>query len=223
MRRSNLGWVRFCAIGLAVLAHSAMSDAQTPFFERSFDASQFVLGSNFGDGEQQTVDDFELSAPNVLTHVGWWGGMLNHPETQQTRTFQISLFADEAGTPSTTAFFEQWVEASVTETGEIGTNHNFGTTFHIYQYSADVLPVALDAGTPYWLSVLNADETLSQWVWHASAFEQGGSVYLRDGGTVQWHVHTETVRNAMSMSLVPEPALAFCVVAGAMGALIRRR
>ena len=203
---------------------AAMSLAATPFLLRTFNASQFVLGSNVGTA---TADDFILASPNLLGHVEWWGGILNAADTQPARSFLVRLYANANGAPAGLPFYSRTVQAVVADTGLDGTNSNFnGAVFNIYNYSADVPQIALSGGTVYWLSVLNADSVApgAQWVWYASSFQPGGSVFFRDNGSDSWKLLTESSRNAMSMSLsVPEPGALAVFGIMVLGVLSRRK
>lgn len=180
--------------------------AATETFAISYDASQFVLGSNSGGLEQQVADDFLLSHPSVMQNIEWWGGVFGQGlETQSYRSFDVRLYKDFGGTPSDTPFFQQTVSASVVDTGVDGTNPNFRVPFRIFSYSAITPTTVLDAGTRYWFSVLNNDATPnSQWVWQAASFQIGEGVYRRDGDLSSWIFEDGALRNAMAFN-IPEP------------------
>lgn len=201
------------------------------------DTSQFVLGSNLGEGEQQTADRFILATDATLESITWYGGVFGGSDTNNgQRRFTVRLYEDAGGLPTGSPFFEQSVVASVGDTGLIMHSDCCPSSMPIFVYSTDIARVMLSAQLVIWLSVLNEDPVGQlQWVWQATAPVPGGYVALRnsDGATpawADWQLSGEPVRNAMAFEIdgavtpVPIPAVGW-LLGSALGVLgwVRRK
>lgn len=131
---------------------------------------------------QRMADDFVLTSGNALLGDIHWTGYYDPDEVGGTDNFTIAIYDDVNSLPAAVASYVINVGNSATRT-DIGTieSNTYGTIDHFYQYSLDIDPIALIAGTTYWLSIVNDYGT---WGWWRSA-ETGGNVLgtLDDGAS----------------------------------------
>lgn len=216
--------------GLIILVLAILQPARVLaaiLYQAPIDATQFVLGSNIGEGEQQAADRFSLNRDAMLAGIEWYGGVYSSDPQAETdggyRTFTIRLYADFEGLPANVPLFEQSVVTSIVGTGVSGMhmNHN---DMPIFRYSADIDEFELESEVTYWLSVLNEDPVQigEQWVWQASEYDPDLYVALRNYDADSWRVLADQQRNNMSFSLigttaVPVPSAVWLFGSGLLG------
>lgn len=113
------------------------------------------------------ADNFVLQAgANIITDVHWRGIYLPN-NTPGADAFTIQFYADAGGVPAAAPLNSFSVGSAVNRTD---TGFDLGSGLFaadIYAYSAVIAPLALTAGTTYWLSIFNDTTTdiNDNWSW----------------------------------------------------------
>lgn len=147
--------------------------------------------------QQQIADDLTLTAPAVANHLTWYGN------GRSSASFRVRLFADEAGQPAISPFYDQ---SLATLTGiALGSN--------IFQFSSPIPDVALNGSTKYWLSIAFIAPRIGDgWNWSfANPGPPGNDGFERRGDLASWQsLYSKGWRNqaleyAFTLESVPEP------------------
>ncbi len=154
---------------------------------------------------QQIADNFQLAADETIGEITWFGGYNLSDVATVDRPFKLRIFDDSGGAPATDPFFEDIVSVAGVDTGfdnQDGKN--------IFQYTAVIVPVVLNAGTEYWVSVLENDSTTGNWFWQASNPVEGEKIGFRSNDGVAWSTFSDSTRNEMAFFLsatdyIPDP------------------
>jgi hypothetical protein len=129
----------------------------------------------------EAADDFMLGSDGFVTGVQWYGSYLFFPSQPQPDDFTIHFYADDAGLPMNDPFHTATFTGAVdrTFTGIVAPGD-----FQMFEYSVDIDPLFLSAGTKYWLSIANDTSATSApgstWAW---AYATGGTTHAWRGPT----------------------------------------
>ncbi len=156
--------------------------------------SQSFVFSN-ADG-QQIADNFQLTADETIGEITWFGGYNLSDNATVDRSFKLRIFDDIGGAPATIPFYEDIMSVAGVDTGTDNLSNK-----DIFQYTAVIAPVALNAGTDYWFSVLENDLTTGNWFWQASNSVAGENIGFRNNDGDPWSTFSQSTRNEMAFSL----------------------
>jgi hypothetical protein len=195
MPRRTLHPFLFLAAVLSLTIVPGVARAEV-FFDTQLPADE-VTDWGFNDvayDQQRLAEDVLLGEPATLRSLSFLGGYFDGPVAAND-TFAVKVFADADGLPDPNNVLAERSLQSVQRSGPVG------TYFHrdIYAYSADLEAVSLDAGTPYWLTLVNdtTGQASGTWCWAGSS---SGGVYAYSGWLdVDW-VWTPSGRFALSLS-----------------------
>ncbi len=159
-------------------------------------------------------DNFILtSGANVITDIRWWGVYPSaQPPTQDNFTVRIYNFV--AGSPNLSSFYENNVgNVNRTDTGNNILSHE------MYEYAADVQPLALAPGDSYLLSIVNNTVPTTVWYWATSNGSSGTLYSHRVAIGEAWRIYSgELAFNlAGPESAVPEPSTMLLLASGLIG------
>jgi hypothetical protein len=141
----------------------------------------------------QAADNFTLQEDTFLTAIKWWGrycepnqGCGTYPSGETTK-FIVRIFEDDEGRPAATPFYppEPPHNKEVGGVQLIYLGSGGGQRF-FELYVELPLPVALNAGKTYWLSLLERDKSaVTYFDWNKAAYISSDNFALRttDGST----------------------------------------
>jgi hypothetical protein len=126
----------------------------------------FSDGVNSGSGGRQEIaSGFILTSDAQVADVEWYGAYRNGSAPSAATTFLIRFFADSDYLPGTIIS-----QQDVTVTGvQTGLNNSGGLP--ILAYDSTISPVSFNAGSIYWISILENDPSTTfanQWIWQLS-------------------------------------------------------
>ena len=153
---------------LAALALCAVGGANAAVIYDNGVAAVSVTATSDPDAGRFQADNFVLQAgANIITDVHWRGVYLPN-NTPGADAFTIQFYADAGGVPALSPLFSFSVGSAVNRT-DTGFDLGISVT-DIYSYSALIAPLALTAGTTYWLSIFNDTRTDpdDNWAWGAA-------------------------------------------------------
>lgn len=138
--------------------------------------------------DDQSADDFLLSADAAVTHVRWWGSYLINPgdpgDPGVDDLFHVRFFNDVGGVPAADPFAEFAQPALSVNRTATALQDTVGST--VFQFDTLLTsPLALTGGTPFHLSIVNFfDATNAEWFWLLS--DPAGSNAFRFGDGNAW-------------------------------------
>lgn len=131
------------------------------------------------------ADNFVLQAgATIITDVHWRGIYLPN-NTPGTDAFTIQFYADAGGVPAASPLNSYSVGSAVNRTDTLLDLGSGVFAADIYSYSAVIAPLALTAGTTYWLSIFNdtRSDIDDNWSWGGT---DGGGGSAGRGGAGAW-------------------------------------
>jgi hypothetical protein len=206
------------AVAMA-LAIPASGSAGPVIFDNNVVATTAV-GIN-GPPSITLADDFELLPGATTIGDVHWSGFYVEDRITASDDFTIRVFADAGGLPGGAALMSQVVSPLRTMTGTLGLRT-------LFEYSADILPLALSANTLYWLAI-DWNEPVgvssSDWRWLADQSPAGNAAY----GNWEQDLWVTIGPNAsvgeldFRLTAVPEPAALALLGLALTSVAVRRR
>ena len=183
-----------------------------------------VSGSGF-----RTFDIFTLAESSFVERATWsalwFDGANPDPApapSPDVTTWEISFYADNAGTPGTLLSSLLFAPASVTSTFQGNGVLSAGGTFNaaFYEYAVDLTsPFSATAGAQYWISILaRSDNFYPAFAWRGATGGDDSSYQQTLGAGESVQSATAVARDravVLEGSSVPEPGT-FGLVAGAL-------
>lgn len=201
----------------------------------AFSAEAGVIFSNGGpdpnrgwpysdfDFPAEIADDFVLApASNVVRDVHWWGRYGSRDVAPASDNFAIRIFADAAGRPAADPLHTAALLAPVTRTLIEDPAGTQWTTY--FAYDAAISPIALAAGTTYWLSIVNdTAPAVADWLWASTTTD--GRATFRDDPSDSWSSFEpqQAFELTDSGTAIPAPATALLLGLASAALAVTRR
>ncbi len=132
------------------------------------------------------ADNFTLPSGGTVDTVRFWG--LNLADFSSPEAFisgfRIRIFEDSGADQPGTLVSDQTIPTFQITTAQAG-----ATVYYVYD--APITPVALDAGTRYWLSIAankTVNSTFEYWSWQRGSVTDGVQVNLQFEPTGPWQI-----------------------------------
>lgn len=173
--------------------------------------TEFINSSN-DPSWQQLADDFQVTQDAVIRRISWWGfyGSSSLEEVEPppvTETMRARIYGARAsdGLPddANILFEESFLSPSREATGRIVF---VGPGPPEFKFEVDLTsPFALEAGTPYWLEIVQVGDINSLFRWEYGPTERTGHAF-RHNLIVDWtHTFSADADLAFQLSTIPEP------------------
>jgi hypothetical protein len=209
---------RAVALLTLCLAGPAFADVLA---SKAVSTAEFGWNSNISGTEQQAADDLTLANAGVANQLTWFG--FRH-DGGPSANFRVRIFADAGAEPAAIPFYDQ--SLGLLNGTPTGLFNQFGNS--ILRYSSAIPPVALNAGTEYWLMIASSDPPI--WAWsHAVVGPAGNDQFHRNGDGGAWRsllglgFPPQTLEQAFTLEgVIPEPGSLAAVLVG-LGVLSARR
>jgi hypothetical protein len=209
-----------CVIVGVVAGMVASVASARPLYVKDLDLN----GDNgaFAYSGQQIADDFMLAADTSVSQATWYGNFISSGDPYNTGaqfTFAVRFYGDTGSGPALTAFSEQVVVATLSDTGLSQENDA------IYHFAANLNPVGLSGGVKYYLNIEEIDSTTPKpsFRWNNGANDIDDNVMYFTQGVPGW-LESGDPRGGCAFTLdVPAPSAAVIGLAGLLAAGRRRR
>lgn len=207
-------WPNAALIAVTLLILPRVVSGETIFDNGSPDLSIAAL-SDFKDG-RQVADDFQLlPGGSTITDVHWWGAYFFGNTPTAPDNFTIRVFVDSSGVPAVNPLAER----AVGNVGRNDTGADIGSD--VYEYSATIDPIVLDANATYWLSIVNNTSADVDDLWYWPVKSSIGNGATRDADGIGWTGSVPFPNPEMAFRLtgtiVPEPSTLVLAVSGVIG------
>ena len=198
------GITRFLVLACAAVASAGMASKSQAALIVTTPAAQAAAantGSYRSDlgGGSQAADSFIVASAETIFSVHWWGNY--DAATPATPSFSIRFFLDNgSGSPLAAPFSTQAITSVlVTPTGFTTSASSFPPSRPVLDFQANLIsPVALTAGTKYYMSIV--DTTTAQWNW---SYPAGGGSWQRTGEGLNWSSQGVNMAFELHNTLVP--------------------
>lgn len=165
----------------------------------------------------KAADSFVLkSGASTIKDIHWWGGY-DKGVTSDDFTIKIYATAATALLPGAEIYVRNVGAVTRTDTGVVGEDGN-----EIYSYSIIIDPIALAAGTTYWLEIVNSTEG-GEWGWSSSAIGShatwNGEGWIETSDELAFNL----TGDAPIPTGVPEPATMMLLGLGLAGVAVARK
>ena len=175
----------------------------------------WIVSDNSPGAGQLVADDFAIfGAPQYeITSIEWRGTYGTHV-TPDPDNFTIVIHADDAGHPAANALYS--LSPSVVRNGPDAN--------YVFSYLANIAPIALSAGSTYWLSIYEQLPLDHRWAWVLEFAPLDGNLYFRQGlGEPYTFSIPYSTDFRLLGSFVPEPATLALLGLGLAGLAASRR
>ena len=222
---------------LIVLWHASFASA-APFYP-----SQLPTG---GDGQVTSdrgrdpsgfryADDFTLTTGATVRSVTWRGSYLNNTLPVNALKFELTFYATNgSNVPDSTVatgLNNTNVQFTAADVNAVGTTTLNSTNYTLYEFRANLAtPLALDANTRYWFSVMGDTSTVTpdnNFRWHGAGSAVSHASQSNVAGNANFSVASFTqgppLYYQLDNAVIPEPASLSLLGASAFGLLARRR
>jgi hypothetical protein len=158
---------------------------------------------------QRNADDFMLTAGDTIGTIKWWG-FYNADNPPATETMRIRFYGARPGDglpDDGNILYETSVQDHTrTWTGRLIAVGDLPREY-LFQ-SALPTPVWLDAGTKYWLEIVQMGDLATYFRWENSSAQLNGHAFINDI-TLDWRATLpgSTADSAFQLIAVPEPAV----------------
>lgn len=172
------------------------------------------------------TDNFALQGgASTISEFHWIGYYSGDPIEKDVPLgdFTVYIFADNSGSPGSQLFtFDDAVTATATGTSQLG-------VLPEYEYVMNIDPLALNAGTAYWIGIVNNITVPSKglieipdvWFWSLSNVQTGDAHQKLVTAWIDANV--ELAFELQGPGVVPEPATMTLLGAGIVALAARRR
>ena len=169
-----------------------------------------ITGVVSDEGGVEAADDFVLATGQSTIRDIHWSGEYAGGAPPATDSFTANIYSDASGAP----------DALVTAVafGPIS-RVDAGINSAIFNFAATVSAVSLTAGTTYWLSILNQNDTVS-WLWTDNGATGNSRQRILPGE--EWFIINDfgltfSLTDDGAGGQVPEPGTLMLLISGAIG------
>jgi hypothetical protein len=241
--RSRMSRAAFLSISTLCLITTLGSQARAGIaFEQDLSTSSFALQHQFASSSysssQQLYDDFSLSQSSTIGSIEWWGhsGRVDQNDASATVPISFTLGIYTTTGSSYSARPDLTSPVFVEDVSVVGTLLAGSSDPNLFDFTADIGPVSLQAGTNYFVTVFedkvdSGPLNSGQWFHWAPSDASGSGGALPGTNVAQYTLYngsstTITPNRAFTLSTavtVPEPSAAILILTALPGVLLVSR